>query len=177
MMEYIDIYQQGDETNRFVLGKQGRNPLFVIGLNPSTADVKKSDPTMRKVMGIAERFKCDSFVMLNLYPQRTTNPSDLHKELSGELFKQNLQEITKALSTVEKPLIFVAWGDNIGIRKYLYRCAKEIITQIGDNAVWLQTGALTKNGHPRHPLYANYDWALSGFDFKNYVEYLKSIKL
>ncbi len=172
-MEYnIDIYI-GDTQNRFVLGKQGKTPLFVIGLNPSTADDKTPDPTMRKVMGIAERHKCDSFVMLNLYPQRTTNPNGLHEQLDEILFKQNLQEIIKTLNTVKKPFVFVAWGDNIGIRKYLYRCAKEIITQIGDNAVWLKTGALTKNGNPRHPLYARYEWGLSDFDFKNYVEHLK----
>jgi|LSQX01.3.fsa_nt_gb hypothetical protein len=173
-MDYrIDIYD-GDEKNRFVLGNKGKKTLFVIGLNPSTADKNKPDRTISKVMGIAEGHKCDSFVMLNLYPQRATDPNRLHEKFDETLFKQNLQEIEKILKNVEKPLVFVAWGDKIGIRKYLYRCAKDIITCIGNNAIWLKTGKLTAKGNPRHPLYAQWAWGLSEFEVNNYVETFKN---
>lgn len=172
-MEYkIDIYN-GDENNRFVLGNKGKNTLFVIGLNPSTADNKTPDRTIRKVMGIAEGHKCDSFVMLNLYPQRATNPDNLHEKLDEQLFAQNLQEIKNTLSGVEKPLIFSAWGNKIEKRNYFKQCIKVIFEQIGNNAQWLKTGKLTTKGNPRHPLYAPYAWGLSDFDIKNYVEHLK----
>ena len=55
-MEYeIKIYLKDEENlNRFVLGNINKKPLFVIGLNPSTADENKPDPSFRHLMGFAE---------------------------------------------------------------------------------------------------------------------------
>ena len=64
-----DIYE-GDENNRFVLGLKGKNPFIVFGVNPSTADKKNSDRTISKVIRFAKRYKCDGWIMLNVYPQR-----------------------------------------------------------------------------------------------------------
>lgn len=52
-MEYkITHYKiNSNNTCRFVLGSSGQKPLFVIGLNPSTADDKKPDRTIRRVIG------------------------------------------------------------------------------------------------------------------------------
>lgn len=78
-----------NNTYRFVLGSSGQKPLFVIGLNPSTADDKKPDKTIRRVMGFAEGNGFDSFVMMNLYPQRATKPTDLEKQLDLEILNKN----------------------------------------------------------------------------------------
>lgn len=89
-MEYIiDIYEI-DELNkyRFALGSISEKTLFVFGINPSTADDKEPDPTIRKVMGFAKENGYTSFVMFNLYPQRATNPNDLPQEASKEMIQK-----------------------------------------------------------------------------------------
>ena len=80
-MDYQIDKMIGDEnTHRYVLASKGIKPLVVIGVNPSTANEHKPDPTIRKVMGFAERNKYDSFVMLNLYAQRSTDFKGVHRE-------------------------------------------------------------------------------------------------
>lgn len=67
----------GDDKVRYVLKKQGHNPLFVLGVNPSTADDVKSDHTITRVCGFAERMGFDSFIMINVYPLRATDIMNL----------------------------------------------------------------------------------------------------
>jgi hypothetical protein len=50
-----------------------------IGLNPSTADEKINDPTIRRCIGFAERWGYGGLLMLNLYAYRSTIPSKMWK--------------------------------------------------------------------------------------------------
>ena len=59
------------ETHRYVLASRCVKTLVVIGVNPSTANEKYPDPTVRKVIGFAKLNNYDGFVMLNLYAQRS----------------------------------------------------------------------------------------------------------
>ena len=73
-----DLYQcNKDDTSRYILGKDGDKKLFVIGLNPSTANKEKSDTTVAKVEKVAIDNGFDGFVMANLYPYRSTDPDGL----------------------------------------------------------------------------------------------------
>ncbi len=66
---------KGDaNTVRYLLKKEGKRILYVIGINPSTANQEKPDRTIRRVMGFAEDNGFDGFAMINLYPQRSTLP-------------------------------------------------------------------------------------------------------
>ena len=62
---------------RYVLGRRGTNPLICIGINPSTADPTRLDPTLQSVDRIAKNNGFDGFMMMNVYPQRATVPNDL----------------------------------------------------------------------------------------------------
>ena len=63
-----------DSGKRFVLGKAGSTELLAIGLNPSTANEDKLDPTSRNIQTIAFNNACDGWWLVNLYPKRTSNP-------------------------------------------------------------------------------------------------------
>ena len=151
----FDIYD-GDQKVRFSLGQNGNTKLFVIGLNPSTADADKSDQTMRKVKGFVERQKkFGGFVMLNLCPLRATNPKALpileEKELIC-LAGCNGRAIHRILKRQNAPTIWAAWGNNIKNRHYLMRYLQAIVkVAMKKKAEWVMTGELTKRGHPRHP--------------------------
>ena len=151
-MKYENLTCQETDNCRFVLSKQGTIPLIVIGLNPSTADANKPDATMRRVMGFADRNNFDAFVMLNLYPQRATVPSNLDKELDLSKHQANLNAIYNAVKAIKNPIILLAYGDSIGIRNFFRTCLRDIVTKIQPlNPTFVKIGELTKNGNPRHP--------------------------
>lgn len=167
----IKVYEtNGDNSARFILGNILNNPLYVVGLNPSTADEKSPDPTLRKVMGFAEKNGFDSFVMLNLYPQRATYPNDLHKEIDKNLMSENLSRIEKLFKNDEDFTILASWSEKVKMRKYFSECIKTLYDKTKrPNISWVKIGNLTKKGHPRHPLYSSYDLELTEFDFDNYI--------
>lgn len=166
----IKIYEtNSDNSCRFTLGTIGAKPLFIIGLNPSTADDKKPDLTITKVIGFAEQNEYDSFVMLNLYPQRTPYPNDLPETLNEKLYNENLAHILKVLGKYSAVSILAAWGETISVRPYFKTCLSDIYAKAKDlKANWLQIG-LTKSGHPRHPSRAPYG-KLENFDVEAYLQ-------
>lgn len=170
-MKYENIKMIGDETTvRYVLENQSKRILYVIGINPSTANEKTPDPTMRRVMAFAENNGFDGFAMLNLYPQRSKHPWELHQERCDELHKNNLEAIKSLFINVQSPTILLAFGNNIGIRSYLKDCLRDIVGIIQPLCPqWKQIGNPTKWGNPRHPLYARYV-PLENFDVEAYLK-------
>jgi len=167
-------FNNSDNTSRFALGTEGINPLIVIGINPSTADDKVPDQTIKKVMGFAEGNGFDCFIMLNLYPQRATDTNLLHASVNVEIHKQNLQTISSLLQRQNNPTILAAWSENIVDRNYLKECLKEIFEIAKEYKVkWIKLGDFTKSGHPRHPSRASYFLALTSIDIESYLEKLK----
>ncbi len=174
-MKYeIDIYKNNSEnTLRFSLGKSGKKPLFVIGLNPSTADKNKPDRTITKIMKFAEDNNYDGFIVFNLYPQRTPNPDKLDKSINYEYHKQNLQIINSYLQKYSEINILCAWGESIMIRNYLKKCLYDLIEILkNSNVIWWRIGDFTKTGHPRHPSRVAY-LELKPLDINSYMTNLK----
>ena len=170
-MKYENISMQGDKNNvRYLLEKKGKRTLFVLGINPSTADESHPDNTIRRVMGFAEREGFDGFAMINVYPQRCTNPNFLHLCRIDKLHQQNLQIITNSISKQPNPTILVAFGNLILKRSYLKECFIDIADAISlYHPRWKQIGELTKSGNPRHPLMAKYK-PLVDFDIENFLK-------
>ena len=172
-MKYsVEIYNNSpDNKARFVLGTKGLNPLFVLGLNPSTADENKPDMTIPKTMTFAKNAGFDSFVMLNLYAQRTPVPENVDKTLNKLLHQENIEKIGELLSNYKKCSILSAWGETINIRPFFSKCLKDINDSINHLDIeWLKIGSLTQSGHPRHPSRAAYKYGLTKFDLKYYLK-------
>lgn len=153
------------ERFRYVLGSAGERPLLVFGVNPSQADHRCPDATLRRVLGFAGRAGYDSFYMLNLYPQRATLPQDLHQRLYGPAHRQNLAAIEQVLQRHPDAHAWAAWGNLVTFRPYLQaRCLPELLTLCNRYALtWWQLGELTKEGNPRHPVRAGYDLSLQAW--------------
>ena len=163
----------GDADNvRFLLYKEGERILFVLGINPSTANDNIPDNTIKRVMGFAEREGFDGFAMLNVYPQRCTNPDFLHPACDESLHKQNMTIIDDTIGCHQAPVILVAFGNLINKRKYLKGCFRDIATSLQPfNPIWKQIGELTKSGNPKHPLMAKYQ-PLCDFDIDSFLSNL-----
>ena len=158
---------------RYLLGTRGINPLICIGINPSTAKPDALDNTLKSVERIALGNGFDSFLMFNVYAQRATSPDDMEKVYNPTLHRENLEAFRYILSISDKPSVWAAWGAIIEKRAYLPGCVRDLV-QAGEEfgAGWYCAGAITKKGHPHHPLYLRKDEKLRPFDVKTYLETL-----
>ena len=158
---------------RYLLGTRGKNPLICIGINPSTAKPDALDNTLKSVERIALGNGYDSFLMFNVYAQRATSPDDMEKIYNPALHRENLEAFRYILSISEHPAVWAAWGAIIEKRKYLPDCVRDLVSA-GEEFVasWYCAGAITKKGHPHHPLYLRKDEKLKPFDVENYLEHL-----
>lgn len=155
---------------RYILGTRGQNPLICIGINPSTARPDDLDNTLKSVERIALGNGFDSFIMFNVYAQRATNPDDMEKQCNLQLHKENLAAFRYVLSISEKPAVWAAWGTIIEKRDYLPACLCDML-EVGEQygAKWYCAGAISKKGHPHHPLYLKKDEKIKPFDIRTYL--------
>ncbi len=169
-----DLYQcNSNDTARYILGKSGAKKLFVVGLNPSTANQLKPDITVTKVERAALMHGFDGFVMTNLYPLRCTQPWRLPKRRNTAMFEQNIQTITDFAKSEPKPVFWAAWGGDINLRPYLldgFKTVNRVVESL--NGRWVKFGSLRSNGHPRHPSRLSYRWNFTDFDVPGYLNIL-----
>ena len=160
---------------RYILGTRGKNPLICIGINPSTAEPDNLDNTLKSVERIALGNGFDSFIMFNVYAQRATNPDAMEKVYNPLLHKENLEAFRYVLSISDRPAIWAAWGAIIEKRKYLPDCVRDMVA-VGQEygATWHCAGAITKKGHPHHPLYLRKDEKLKDFPIVEYLDTLQA---
>ena len=159
-----------DNTMRYVLGEEGSNPLFCIGINPSTAEPNNLDPTLIRVKRFSSNNNFNGWIMLNIYPQRSTNPNEIDIKFNKRIHRNNLIHIKKILSSYDEPTIWAAWGTLIEKRDFFINCLYEIFEESKNaNAQWIRFGHLTKKGHPRHPLYLRFDSEKFDFKINNYM--------
>lgn len=125
------------------MGDEPRRLVF-IGLNPSTADENKDDPTIRRCIGFAKRFGFDGVVMLNLFAFRATLP-EVMKAAPNPVGPHNDAVIKSYLGNT----FIAAWGVH---GSFLGR-DREVSAMIPE----LFCLGTTKEGHPRHPLYLKND--------------------
>lgn len=173
MTDQTWIYDtDADNLCRFSLGHCARSPLLCIGVNPSTASPEKLDPTLQSVARIAQNNNYDGWIMINLYPQRSTDPNGMHQQLNSDLDKQNRRIISSLLSRYDIPEIWAAWGTLITKRRYLLDCLSNIHA-VTSGYNWITFGRLSKAGHPHHPLYLNAHAPKSSFPVADYIETMK----
>ncbi len=168
------VYDKNDDNSaRYTLSPKSDNFLFCFGINPSTAAPNNLDNTVKSVERIAKRHGFETFMMLNIYPQRATNPNDLHNLIDEELHKINLFYIEKYFKESKQRKILAAWGTLINKRPYLKKCLNDIcrISKKYD-CVWYSIGKYSKDGHPHHPLYLSNNENIREFDVDKYIKSL-----
>lgn len=156
---------------RYILGTRGKNPLICIGINPSTAEPDNLDNTLKSVERIAHGNGFDSFIMFNVYAQRATDPDAMERTCNPQLHKENLEAFRYVLSISQRPAVWAAWGAIIEKRDYLADCVRDMVLAGQEyGASWYCAGAITKKGHPHHPLYLRKDEKLKSFDVEAYLK-------
>jgi hypothetical protein len=131
--------------------------LFIM-FNPSTADGKIDDPTIRRCVSFAKREKYDRLEVVNLFAWRATDPGIIGS-LTGKgdpIGPANQDAVTD--TALVAGLIVCAWG----VEGSLIGQDETVLGWLGDRRRYAL--GLTKDGHPRHPLYLPKDAPLIPFD-------------
>lgn len=119
--------------------------MIVIGLNPSTADNVKDDPTIRKVKKIAFNNGFGAVVMLNLFAIISPYPEVL-EDPNIDILGDNDKWLEYYKLTIQKgDVVVFAWGSFEQAKER----AKKVIAMFPD-ALCLR---INKDGSPQHPLY------------------------
>lgn len=163
------IYKRNrDNKERYVLGEVGDRVLVCIGINPSTAIPGKLDNTLTRVKSRALDLGYNSWIMVNIYPQRATNPNDLDKDFNIVSHKKNLKAIRAVLRDKEFD-VWAAWGTLIEKRPYLSDCLLDIYKILGNGPKWFTVGKKSVKGHPHHPLYLKKELQPDHFEIATYI--------
>jgi len=138
-------------------------PPYVLGmLNPSTADADVDDPTITRSVRRAAVLGHGSLVVWNLYAFRATDPMNL-RHAPDPVGPENAKWIRTALQecSASQGTAVVGWGGN-AVDANAVSAACAIAVQLGIN---LQCLGITKEGHPKHPLYVSYKTSLQPWPF------------
>jgi hypothetical protein len=141
-------------TYRYTLERHwgDAKPAVFVMLNPSTADAFVEDPTIRRCQAFAKREGCGGLIVVNLFALRATDPKALysHPDPVGPLNDGIVHEAHYQGSPV-----IAAWGvhgtlngRSAAVCSLLEFCDLHVL-------------GLTKDGHPRHPLYVRGDAPLT----------------
>jgi len=121
-----------------------------IMLNPSTADARQDDPTIRRCIRFAQRWGCRRLEVVNLFAYRATDPSELWSQ-ADPVGPENDGHILEVANSCQ--YVVAAWGTN-GVHRHRNREVIKLLKYVrGINVLCL---GQTKEGHPRHPLYVPY---------------------
>lgn len=129
--------------------------MAVIGLNPSTADETRDDPTIRRCISFARREGLGGLEMLNLFAFRSTDPRKL-AESGWPVGDQNMAHIVEVCLRPMCARVVLAWGSNAP--SGTARNMVQRLRAAGVPKLWCF--GRTNQGLPRHPLYLRKDAAL-----------------
>ena len=118
--------------------------LNVIGLNPSVADERNDDPTIRRCLDFARRWGYGGLYMTNLFAFRATDP--IHMLRYSEPVGMDNNSVIGDIA-VNSGMVLCAWGKD-GVHQGRQAYVMDLLSDhklycLGEN----------KNRTPKHPLY------------------------
>lgn len=135
--------------------------VMSIGVNPSTADETKNDPTVRRDIGFAKRLGADRLWKLNAFAYRATDPEDM-KRAADPIGPENLEWIRRCALDVaaNDGVILLAWGVHAAFKEQHRR----VLALLRKEQLPLHCLGKTLDGYPKHPLYLPNDAPLETFE-------------
>lgn len=123
-----------------------------IMLNPSTADDKEDDPTIRRCINFAKSWGCGSLKVANLFAFRATDPQELKKcqdPIGPKNYWWLYHDGCKPKYTV------CAWGNNGSLHGRSNDYVENKVAFVGYNSLYYLK--MNSSGEPSHPLYLKKD--------------------
>lgn len=136
-------------TFRYALHREwGQGPkVLFVGCNPSTADARADDPTLRRCIRFARDWGFHGLALVNLFAYRATNPRAL-LDASDPIGPRNDEWISMLADRHAGHLTVACWG-------------AAPFSDRADHVLRMLTApcclGLTQDRRPRHPLYVRAD--------------------
>lgn len=140
-----------DRRYRYMLHRtwdENLSAVCFLMLNPSTADEKVLDPTVRRCVGYAKAWGFGTLYVANIFALRSTDPAAL-TQVEDPIGPENDEWILK-LSRISIYTI-AAWGVHGALRNRGNDVVALLKNKLPDRS--LCALKMTKDGHPCHPLY------------------------
>lgn len=139
--------------------------ITFVMLNPSTADARADDPTIRKCIGFATRLGYSRMHVVNLFSFRATDPRELRANYGNEM--RNAIHVRKRIMSAER--VVFAWGTAVEFapEDVRARALLSLAITTKDSGILPWCLGESKSGHPRHPLMLSYTATLTpwkGYD-------------
>jgi hypothetical protein len=125
-------------------------PAMFLLLNPSTADEVKNDPTVERCERRARAMGFGGLVVCNLFAIRATDPRVMKRDLAP-VGPENDRSILEHAR--QAGMVIAGWGTH-GAHLRRGELVRHLLKS---NGIALHCLELTKEGHPKHPLYVGYD--------------------
>ncbi|MEX0318007.1 MAG: DUF1643 domain-containing protein [Ruegeria sp.] len=126
----------------------GRRALFVM-LNPSTATEVQNDPTVERCERRARALGFGAFQVTNIFAWRDTDPRKM-RAAADPVGPDNDDAILAGVDWADQ--VIAAWGTH-GAHLERGPAVERLLRGTGQPLYHL---GLTKDGHPKHPLYIAY---------------------
>jgi hypothetical protein len=157
--KYLDMDAKisDDGVYRYWLSRRigmGERTVAFIGLNPSTADALKDDPTIRRCVWFARTWGFDWLLMANLHALRATNPK-LLVTAEDPIGPDNAEYLKWVVKRSE--IVVAAWG------AHRLHCTAHAFVGWLRSLPYVHCLGTTQGGHPRHPLYISRASSLKPF--------------
>lgn len=135
------------------------NIIMFIGLNPSTADETKNDPTVTRCIGFAKKWGYDGLFMMNIFALRSTEPRMLYNNERSPIGLLNHLYLQRV--GARSALAVCCWGNH----GELHSTGNDTINNL-KYIVPLYMFGKTKQNEPKHPLYLKSDSIIKPLDNK-----------
>lgn len=130
---------------------QGGMVNFVM-LNPSVANEIKNDPTVERCERRVRQLGYGGFCVTNIFAWRETHPRKL-RQAAAPIGPENDSVLLQQAQRAD--MVVAAWGTH---GAHLAR-GPEVGLKFQENGILTHHLGLSKEGHPRHPLYISYSVA------------------
>lgn len=140
------------ETYRYALTREwdprGKRVLFVM-LNPSKATEVQNDPTVERCERRARHLGYGAFRVTNIFAYRATDPRDM-RAADDPIGPENDGILHESVAWADQ--VIAAWGVH-GAHRGRGPEVAQMLQGLGTPLAHL---GLSKDGHPKHPLYLPY---------------------
>lgn len=129
-----------------------------FGVNPSTADARLDDPTVRKWIGFVRTWGGSSFTVGNVFAWRATNVKEL-ATAADPVGPDNAEHLAAIIAAAD--MLVPYWGDRGKVPKVLHPqidATMRLLVASGKPVLHL---GITASGDPMHPLMLPYSTPLT----------------
>lgn len=141
------------KTHRYYLSRlwePKHSKLLFIGLNPSKADDVDNDPTVTRLVNFSKSWGFGGFYITNLYSFISPDPDEMIKwyysrtsKMQRALYKENMEYALRYARLCS--MVVFCWGAS--------NPQQEIANKYIRTFRQAYCFGVTKEGHPKHPLY------------------------